>query len=182
MSGNVSNSTKKKLASRIFLIGFMGAGKSYWGKIWAEETGYTFIDLDEIIEKAEKSSINNIFEKKGEAYFRQTEAILLRSMQQHENTIIACGGGTPCYYDNMQWINENGFSIWLQATENDILKNIQRRGASRPLLKGLDEKQLRSYIIDTLKEREQYYSRAGISLSVSALNKDVIQSLLLFNT
>ena len=180
MSGIVSDPSNKKLASRIFLIGFMGTGKSYWGKIWAEETGYTFIDLDEIIEKAEQSSIDTIFEKKGEAYFRQTEAILLRSMQQ-ENTIIACGGGTPCFYDNMQWINENGCSIWLQATENDLLKNIKRGGTKRPLLKGLDEKQLRLYIINTLKEREQYYSMAAISLSVSALNKDVIQSLLLIN-
>lgn len=180
MSGNVSNPQKKKLASRIFLVGFMGSGKSYWGKIWAEETGYTFTDLDEIIEKAEQSSIHTIFEKKGEVYFRQTEAILLRSMQQ-ENTIIACGGGTPCYYDNMQWINKNGCSIWLQATTNDILKNIQRGGANRPLLKGLDEKQLQSYITNSLKEREQYYSMAAIGLPVSTLNRDVIQSLFLYN-
>ena len=140
----------------------MGTGKTHWGKIWAARHHFNFIDLDEAIEQQEQNTVADIFEKRGEDYFRQKEAIMLRSMNQYPNTIISCGGGVPCYFDNMSWINLHGNSVLLQATPAFILKNIVAQENKRPLVKNLDEPALMFYIEQKLKEREEFYNRANI--------------------
>ncbi|HSF45574.1 MAG TPA: shikimate kinase, partial [Chitinophagaceae bacterium] len=100
---------------RIFIIGFMGSGKSTWGRTIAEKMGMNFYDLDEMIEKRVNLKINNIFEKKGESYFRKIEAVALRELYVEDNFVLACGGGTPCYYDNMSFINSQGVSVWMNT-------------------------------------------------------------------
>ena len=89
----------------------MGSGKTHWGKIWAEMNGFIFIDLDAEIEKEVGKSIAAIFENKGEPYFREIEAATLRTFAGAQNTIVACGGGTPCFYENIKWMNEQGTTI-----------------------------------------------------------------------
>ena len=112
------------LGGKIFLIGFMGSGKTYWGKIWAAKCGLQFLDLDEVIEQEEKKSVDKIFEQNGEAYFRQRETEVLKTFTQKQNCIIACGGGTPCFNNNMQWMNDNGTTVYLLATPNQILQRV----------------------------------------------------------
>src|SRR5437773_11285939 len=97
----------------IFLMGFMGSGKTFFGKQLAQLLNYEFIDLDELIGKNEGATIAEIFFSKGEAYFRSKESSLLKSLSQNENAVIATGGGTPCFHDNMKWMNEHGITVYL---------------------------------------------------------------------
>ena len=114
-------------AKRFFIIGFMGTGKSNWGKQWAALHNMSFLDLDELIEKAEEKSVVDIFEKAGEDYFRVKETSILRDQCLQQNTIISCGGGTPCFNDNMAWMNEHGFTIYLSASAPYIFKKCAGR-------------------------------------------------------
>jgi shikimate kinase len=164
---------------RIFLIGFMGTGKTHWGRIWASRHVYSFIDLDEAIEAKELHSVSHIFEKKGEDYFRQKEAVMLRTMSQHSNTIIACGGGTPCFFDNMDWMNDNGTTIFLKSSSSFILKNILSQNGKRPLVKKLNEAELLFYIEKKLKERNSFYEMANITLGAENLTDASIDPIIL---
>jgi shikimate kinase len=163
---------------RIFIIGFMGTGKTHWGSIWAARHHCLFIDLDEEIERDEQLSISDIFEKRGEDYFRQKEAVMLRQMQQYSNAVIACGGGTPCFFDNMKWMNENGLSVLLQAAPAAILQNILVHEGKRPLVKNLNEAELLFYIEQKLSERKNYYEEAIVKLNAEAVTEQSIDSLI----
>ena len=149
---------------KIFLIGFMGAGKSYWGRKWAQQLNYSFIDLDDEIVKSEGQNIVSIFEEKGEDYFRKIEAEVLVKMSSVENVIIACGGGTPCYNNNMDWMNEHGSTIYLCRTPVELYDNVVKEKLQRPLLKNLSEKEILSFIEQKLRERQAFYNQAKIIL------------------
>ena len=148
-----------------FLIGFMGSGKTYWGKIWASMYSFTFIDLDEVIEKKEGKSIADIFDIKGENYFREIEAEALRSFDDLENTIVACGGGTPCFYENIEWMNDIGTTIYLFSTAQEILQRVLSEQDKRPLIKKMNKGELLFFIEQKLKERENFYNSAGITVA-----------------
>lgn len=151
-----------------FLVGFMGSGKTHWGKIWAEANGLNFLDLDEIIERKEGKTIAAIFENNGEAYFRQIEAATLRSFDGAANTIIACGGGTPCFLDNMQWMNEHGTTVYLSSDSSQILKRVLPKQEKRPLISKMTEEELLLFIEQKIHERAPFY--AGAKFSLSTLN------------
>jgi shikimate kinase len=162
---------------KIFLIGFMGSGKTHWGGIWAKGLNISFFDLDKQIEEAEQKTVAEIFEKKGEAYFREKEAAALRSFAEKNNCIIACGGGTPCFDDNIQWMNENGITIYLQAAPQDILQRVMEEQSKRPLIKNLNEGELLFFIQQKLKEREPFYTQAKIILQTNVLAHDTLSTL-----
>lgn len=162
---------------RIFLIGFMGSGKSYWGKLWAAANNLAFYDLDEVIEEEEQKSVLDIFEKKGEDYFRVKESTNLRTMSALDNCIIACGGGTACFYDNMDWMNENGFTIYLSATPNQLLETIMLEKDKRPLLKKINEAELLFFISQKLDERIPFYRQAKLTLHVEDLNEQSLKEI-----
>ncbi len=166
-------------SSRIFLIGFMGTGKSHWGRMWAARHHYSFVDLDEEIEAAEQSSVVDIFEQRGEDYFRQKEAIMLRSKDTLDTVIIACGGGTACFFDNINWMNKNGTTILLQGTPPTILKNIMSQEAKRPLVKNLNESELIFYIEQKLKERAPYYELAQVKMESDFLTEKSIDAFVI---
>jgi len=147
-----------------FLNGFMGSGKSHWGKIWAANYKLGFIDLDEVIQMEEGGSVVDIFEEKGEDYFRTVEAKKLREMATAKSSIIACGGGTPCFHDNMKWMNEHGISVYLSATPDEILRRLIKGQQQRPLIKKLNQAELLFFIQQKLKEREPFYNQANIIL------------------
>lgn len=147
-----------------FLNGFMGSGKSHWGRIWAAEYKLGFIDLDEVIEIEEGKSVVDIFESKGEDYFRDVEARKLREIGELKNIIVACGGGTPCHHNNMQWMNEHGISAYISATPDEILRRLIKGQAKRPLIKKLNQAELLFFIQQKLKEREPFYMQANIIL------------------
>jgi shikimate kinase len=119
---------------RIFLIGFMGAGKSYLGKQWAEDNGMLFYDLDTLIEIEERKTIEKIFSENSEAYFRELEAAVLRNTERFDNAIIACGGGAACFFDNMHWMNKNGVTVFLNETIENIFHHLINDKKQRPLL------------------------------------------------
>jgi shikimate kinase len=148
----------------VYLVGFMGSGKTHWGKAWAAATRRSFVDLDEVIEKTAGATIAEIFETKGEDHFRSIEAEALRACASLTHTIIACGGGTPCFYDNMPWMNENGLTIYISCTPAEVLQRVAREQQKRPLLKKLSKAELLFFIEQKLKEREPYYKQAKISV------------------
>jgi shikimate kinase len=162
---------------KIFLIGFMGSGKTHWGSIWAKDLNISFFDLDKQIEDTEQKTVAAIFEKKGEAYFREKEAAALRTFAQKDNCIIACGGGTPCFNDNMQWMNQQGTTIYLQSAAKDILQRVLEEQDKRPLIKNLNEAELLFFIQQKLKEREPFYTQAKIVLQTNALANNTLANL-----
>ena len=165
-------------SGNIFLIGFMGSGKTYWGKLWAAQIGLQFFDLDELIEAEQQKSVAAIFEQDGEAFFRQRETAVLKTFSQKANCMIACGGGTPCFNDNMQWMNENGTTVYLEATPDDILKRVITEQEKRPLIKDLSPEDLKSFIEKKLSERAIFYRRAKVILPVTAISATTINTIL----
>lgn len=157
---------------KIFLIGFMGSGKTYWGRRWAAKYDLPFLDLDQLIEQHQNSTIADVFEQKGEDYFRSAETHCLRNASAKASFIMACGGGTACFNNNMQWMNEQGTSIYLSASPQTIFSRILPEKKIRPLLNKLPEDQMLSFIELKLKEREPFYRQAKIILPVDELNDE----------
>jgi shikimate kinase len=167
---------------KFFLIGFMGSGKSYWGRVWAKANELDFIDLDERIEEEEKKSIAGIFENHGEDYFRRKETTILKSLDAFDNCIIACGGGTACYHGNMQWMNEHGATIYLESTAKQIFDRVLQEQDKRPLVKKMGAAELHSFIEQKLKEREPFYTKATYSLRTEELNPASFEKLITHNS
>lgn len=150
----------------------MGSGKTHWGKKWAAAHQLSFIDLDEEIEKKANTTIAEIFETRGEDHFRKMEAQALRSTIHLQNTIIACGGGTPCFFDNMQWMNEHGTTVYIAATAGQILERVLSEQEKRPLFNRLKGAELSLFISQKIKEREPVYTLAKLVVQSSRLTED----------
>ena len=166
------------MKQNIFLIGFMGSGKSHWGQIWAQKNGYTFYDLDAEIEKSAKLNVEQIFEKQGEDEFRELERTHLKKFQNKKKFLLACGGGTPCFFDNLLWMKQHGQIIYLKATPKYILDRVMDETSKRPLLKEVNTSELLFFIQKTLKEREPYYLKAHHIIEVNTLNDDSLKRIL----
>jgi len=163
---------------RIYIIGFMGSGKSTFGKELAEEIGYSFIDLDKEIESKEKASIQQIFKDKGEEAFRKMEYLALRETEKEENIIIATGGGAPCLNDNMKWMNEHGLTIYLKLFEGELKRRIEPEMSTRPLLNGIEPDDLERFIYNTLRERAYYYHQAKILIDPLSIEPSEMAGIL----
>lgn len=141
---------------RIFLVGLPGAGKSTVGKYLANELGYAFLDLDEIIEKRKGKTITNIFTEEGETAFREIERDELRQLTQTQ-IVVATGGGAPCFHQNMEWMNENGFALFLNPPIDVILRRISAE-THRPLMQGDPTKKL----TELMEARRKFYETSGM--------------------
>jgi shikimate kinase len=166
----------------IYIIGFMGSGKTTAGKKLASLLGWSFTDLDRKIEEYTGKTIPEIFSLNGEQYFREIEAQLLRDLKSCTNTIVSTGGGTPCHGDNMDFMLGNGLTLYLKLTPAQLYSRLSESKGDRPLINNLDSQELRSFIEAKLREREGWYTRSdiivdGIDLNVNELLK-VIQSTL----
>ena len=155
----------------IFLLGYMGSGKSTMGKELAMALHKDFIDLDRVIEIGEKTTIADIFELKGEEYFRKIERIYLLQIARNDNSIIALGGGTPCYFDNMDIINANGLSVYLKVPAFILQQRLQDEKSLRPLINGMDEFELYEFIQQQIGERERYYLKAHRIINTINISK-----------
>ena len=162
----------------MFLIGFMGSGKTHWGRIWSSKSGVAFFDLDARIEKAFRMKISDIFEKKGEEKFRELERYHLRKFEHKKNFLLACGGGTPCFSDNMEWMKQQGQVFYLKAKPEMILKNVMNETSQRPVLKKINPSELLFFIEKKLIEREPYYSQADFILNAEDLHERSMAALL----
>jgi len=146
----------------VYLTGFMGSGKSTYGVELAEELGYAFIDLDAEISEITGMSVIEIFEKKGEDYFREKEAEALLKTFNMKNTIVATGGGAPCHYANMEKMNEHGITIYLKLFENELYNRLLQDLNTRPRLKGKTPDEVMDFVFKTLRERAVFYHQAQI--------------------
>lgn len=156
----------------------MGCGKSFTGKMLAKQLQRSFIDLDEhIIEKAQMS-INQIFAEFGERYFRELERTVLQATQSLQDTIIATGGGAPCFFDNMDWMNQHGQTIFLNATPELLCKRLQKQRAHRPLLRHLSDEALQTFIEEKLGKRMPYYTKAHITLHLMGDDLSIVSKII----
>lgn len=144
----------------IFLVGFMGCGKSSLGKRLALRLNYRFLDLDEEIERQAGLSISEIFKRDGEHYFRQLEANILRQVEKSVPTVVATGGGTPCHFDNMDYINSNGVSVFLRMSPKSLAWRLENTHKNRPLIANMQGEGLLQFVETKLAEREQFYMQA----------------------
>lgn len=175
----------KKRRRLIFLIGYMASGKTTLGHALAEATGLRFVDLDQYIEENAGRTITQIFQDKGEAHFRQLETLSLEQLTAagDDDLIIACGGGTPCFGDNMAMMNSHGTSVWLNAPTEVIVRRLIAERSSRPLVARLsDGGELETYVAENLIRRTPHYSKATATFDSSRLESEaeIAESVRLF--
>ncbi|HEX8517107.1 MAG TPA: shikimate kinase [Bacteroidia bacterium] len=157
---------------KIFLTGYMGSGKSTAGKKLAAKLNFEFIDLDKLIESDCGQTIEEIFADKGENEFRALEHNALKKLLQKDNAVIACGGGTPCYYGNMELMNNNGITIYLKMSAQSIATRLLKAKDKRPLIENKSEAELKEYITAHLEKREDIYHQAQYTVKGKNLNID----------
>ncbi|MFN7119620.1 MAG: shikimate kinase [Saprospiraceae bacterium] len=162
---------------RLFLIGFMGSGKSHVGQQLAKRLTLPFIDLDEWIEQQQQRPIREIFAEHGEAAFRQLEQQALHETVHLENAIISTGGGTPCFFDNMSWMNQHGVTIYLEVPVPILVQRLLPQRAKRPLIKDLEASELADFIHQKLAERVPFYEQAQVIYHVSSARENVADAL-----
>lgn len=158
---------------KIFLIGFMGSGKTYCGKQLSWKLHIPFYDLDELIVNEGGKTINEIFAEEGEEHFRLKEKEILHTVtESHETFIMACGGGTPCYFNNIEYMNESGVTVWMNTPVDILHERLLKEKENRPLLKELSDEQLKSYIIKKFADRKMYYELAAIRIDDDQLSTE----------
>ena len=145
----------------IYIIGFMGAGKTSLGRKMAHQLGFSFIDLDRAIEVKVGRTVTSLFDSQGEAYFRKLEAETLKEISQ-PNTVIACGGGTPCFNHNLDYMFDEGLIVYLKMEPGMLLSRLQTNRHKRPLVAALSEEDLVAFVYEKLAERESFYINAHI--------------------
>ncbi len=148
---------------RVFLIGFMGSGKTYWGKQLAAQLTIPFFDLDEEIAAKENKPVTRIFAESGEEAFRVKEkATLERLIDEQPSMVLACGGGTPCFFNNIGRMKKYGVVVWLNTPVEMLLQRLMKEKESRPLIRNIADEEMRSFIIRKLNERRMYYEQADV--------------------
>ena len=163
---------------KIFLIGFMGSGKTTIGRRLAYITGFDFVDTDRFIEMQQGMTIAEIFARQGEAAFREMECAILRDLQKREYAVVSTGGGMPCHGDNMDMMLAGGKVIYLNTSPQALSRRLIRSHTERPLIKGKTEAELQAYILKQLSEREPVYARAHIVVQTESFSMDeLLQSL-----
>lgn len=140
----------------------MGCGKSHLGQRLAAQLGRSFFDLDQVVEDGEGKSIPTIFAELGEPGFRALEQKYLHTIENQAPAVVATGGGTPCFFDNMVWMNAHGTTVYLETPVETLYERLRRDRAGRPLLAGLSDAELRIFIETKLKEREPWYRQAAV--------------------
>lgn len=155
---------------RIILIGYMGAGKTTVGRELAKELGLMFYDLDWYISSRMRRTVAQLFEEHGEEGFRQIERNMLHEVAEFENIVLSCGGGTPCFFDNMDYMNRMGDTVYLKATPEVLYAHLKMGKGVRPLLLNKTPEQVEAFVKTQLKERELFYNKAKHVFDVSLLD------------
>jgi shikimate kinase len=163
---------------KIILIGYMGSGKSTIGKLLSELLNVPFYDLDHLIETSLNLKINEIFEQKGELFFRKKEReILIEFLNSTENYVLALGGGTPCYYDNFDLYQfPNIHSIYLKASVSTLLDRLRNQKATRPLISRFNEEELQEFVAKHLFERSYFYHQVKTIITIDNINETEVVS------
>jgi shikimate kinase len=157
---------------RIFLIGYMGAGKTTIGKELAKRMNLSFIDMDTYIEVRYYKTIHQIFSEKGEEFFRKIEYKMLHEVSMFEDVLISTGGGVPCFYDNMAYMNKIGQTVYLKVSLTELVKRLELVRHARPVLNGLRGTGLLAFVSENLEKRVPYYMQANIVFDVETMHND----------
>lgn len=158
---------------RIFLIGYMGAGKTTAGKELAKVLELEFIDLDHFIQARYQKTVSQLFQDVGEAEFRKIESTVLKEVGEFENVVISTGGGTPCFFDNMEYMNKAGTTVYLNAAPEALAARLNTCKEKRPLIKDKNEEELFAFVVESLEKRNPYYIQAQIIFETEELvNRD----------
>lgn len=155
---------------RIILIGYMGAGKTTIGRVLARKLKLDFFDLDRYIEDRFHKKIADIFAESGEEGFRKIEKNMLHEAAEFENIVLSCGGGTPCFFDNMQYMNQQGDTVWLRATPEVLEQHLRMGKTKRPLIDGKSPEELQAYIQQSLQTREPFYAQAKHHIDIETIH------------
>ncbi len=156
---------------RIILVGYMGSGKTTVGRQLAKALGLQFYDLDWYIEMRFRKRVAQIFAEKGEEGFRDMERRMLHEVAEFEDIVLSCGGGTPCFYDNMKYMNSlEGHTVYLRCSPEVLAQHLRMGRVERPLIKGKNPEELEQYIRQSLEEREPYYTKAKHTVDVTLMD------------
>ncbi|MEZ4919673.1 MAG: shikimate kinase [Saprospiraceae bacterium] len=150
---------KQNTTTLVFLIGFMGSGKSTLGPFLAKELDYEFLDLDEAIEQGERQSIDSIFKSQGETGFRILESAYLKRTGLLSHTVVACGGGAPCFFDNLDWMKQHGKVVYLEAGPKVLAERLQQATTIRPIVRAVEPDELFSFVATKLRERNPFTNK-----------------------
>ena len=168
----------KVQSSRIYLIGYMGSGKTSALKHLANKMSWQGIDLDKLFEEKYKISVQDFFHKYDEAAFRKLESHLLKDTANLENVIIATGGGTPCFFDNMEWMNENGTTVFLKVAPMTAVHRLMQSKKKRPLIEGKTEQEVIEFVNKHYGDRMKFYEQAHITVKGESLDvEDLVKRL-----
>ncbi len=160
---------------KIFLIGFMGSGKTHWGSQLGEKLGIRFFDLDEQVTENAGKSVVELFAELGEEQFRLMEKDALYIItESHDSFVMACGGGTPCYFNNIDYMKQAGTVVWINTPAELLFERLIGEKEKRPLIKSLSDDQLRSFISKKYADRKIYYEQADIILDEQPLQVDLL--------
>ncbi|HEX2967615.1 MAG TPA: shikimate kinase [Bacteroidales bacterium] len=165
---------------KVYIIGFMGSGKTTIGKKLASILNWKFTDLDEQIEITAGKSIKEIFSVSGEEYFRKLESDALKNTESLRNTVISTGGGVPCYGNNIDFMLSHGITVYLNMTPEELTSRLSGEKESRPLISSIENSDLLTYINEKLSEREKYYNKAEITINGNS--PDIVQLAGIVNT
>ncbi len=158
----------------VFLIGYMGCGKSSLGRPLAKRLGLKFIDMDAEIEQRCGMSVQQLFADRGEETFRSLERELLGELTSIDDAVVATGGGAPCFFDNMELMNGAGVTVYFKLTPEELAARLEHGKAKRPLLCGKSQQELVEYIREDLKQREPFYSRARLIVACGSMSDEYI--------
>lgn len=156
--------------TRIILVGYMGSGKTTIGRQLAMALGISFYDLDWYIEMRFHRTVAQIFAERGEEGFREIERNMLHEVAEFEDVVLSCGGGTPCFFDNMDYLNRMGQTVYLKASPEVLAAHLKMGKVERPLIKGKSDEELLAYIRQSLQTREPFYNKAKHILNVDLLD------------
>jgi shikimate kinase len=162
----------------IILVGFMGCGKTTFGRKLAKKLKYDFIDSDALIEEQENMKISDIFKEKGEEYFRSLEKLFIQTLENKNNKIVATGGGMPCFEDNMEKLNQVGLTIYLKRPTLELVYRLLRSKKERPLTKEKQKEELKVFINNLIEKREKYYLKSKFILEREQIDVDYIVKML----
>lgn len=155
--------------NRIFLVGYMGVGKTTLGKELAAELGFEFVDLDHYIQNRYQKTIAEIFAEMGESKFREIECNLLKEVAEFEKTVISTGGGTPCFFDNLEVMKQAGIVVYLKTAPSVLVKRLYAGREKRPLIKDKTETELLHFIEENVAKRDPFYSQAQVVFETDGL-------------
>ena len=162
----------------VYLIGFMGCGKTTVGKKLAASLKWKFVDLDKIIKEKTGVAIDKLFATKGEEYFREIEAVTLRELTFDSNCIVATGGGTPCFKENMDFMLNNGYTIYLKLTPPQLAARLETAASKRPLIQNIQKEELLDYIETKLAERSKWYEKSHLTVDGFNIDMPLINRLI----